>query len=182
MKIKNAILVLVLFFQCSTYVSGDLNSDNISSTEFPLDEVSIVEKSQLRPNEPIFFFPEDENKTYKEKGQLELDYIIPDEYEGGLCSILTMVTFGICPCYNNFKGIVKFKLKKENAILLDSEVSFRLHIFYGWLALGISSLIPEENQVGINEGTGINGAMIGIVRSRLRKRIQRLWEEKSSGK
>lgn len=170
------------FIGCATYVSGDLNTDNLSSVDFPFEQVFISETNTIDPDQKIFNEygrPDQKNETAISK--LELDYIIPSDYDGGICSLVTMGTLGIFPCYNNYKGIVKATLVTKGVPILKTEITFRLHVFYGWLALGLFSLIPEENQVGINEGSGIQGAMNGLVRSRLSKRIQKLIEEKEKG-
>ncbi len=163
-------------------MSGDLNTDSLSSVAYPFENVYIIETNKVSPDERIFYEEEKPAKRIdKEVDRLELEYGIPSDYDGGICSLVTMGTLGIFPCYNNYKGTVNATLVTKGVPILKTEITFRLHVFYGWLALGLSSLIPEDNQVGINEGSGIQGAMNGLVRSRLSKRIQKLIEEKTVG-
>ncbi len=174
-------ILLISFASCNGYVSGDLHSSNISAKEFPLTNVEIIEENNPSQYEAMIYVEEAHGQTKNTKTEkLKLRYDLPDEYDGGICSIITLVTFGISPCYTNFKGTVNVQFSKENIEVLNTQVVFRYHVFYGWLPIIIMSYLSADNQYSINEGSGISGAMNSIVRTRLLFRIQKLMDEKQA--
>jgi hypothetical protein len=178
--IKIILIPLLFLFNCLGYVSGDLNSSHVSGTDESLKSVYLnIDQGGRFDYQYIGYFENIDpienpaEATY----HLNVKLGIPDEYEGGLCTIITIFSLGILPCYQSFPGTVGLVLKKQNQVVLENEVLFRFHVFYGWIFMGLFSFLPEDNQFGINEGTGISGGMHQVVKFRLGKRLIYLLNE-----
>jgi hypothetical protein len=92
--------------------------------------------------------------------------------------LITIGTLGIFPYFHTIESDVEYRIYRDTTVILNEKETLNGIIFYGWISSFSFNYFNSPNLFFINEGTGLEGAMLNVLAQRLPRRIKKKWSDK----